>query len=126
MKLAGISISVSNLEESIKYYTEVLGFDFFDIFPTGMGRQAVLTSGSMRISLFETTRIPNGKIFDMSFRSNDIDADIEELKNKGAKVKSVAAQGSIAKVAHIEAPDGLDIAVVQWNEGFEEKENRID
>lgn len=125
MKLAGISISVSNLEESIKYYTEVLGFNFFDIFPTGLGRQAVLTSGKMRISLFETTKIPNGKIFDMSFMSEDIDKDIEELKSKGATVKSIAQQGSIAKVAHIEDPDGLDIAVVQWNDGLEEKENII-
>ena len=54
-----------------------------------------------------------------------IKSHFEELKSKGATVKSIAQQGSIAKVAHIEDPDGLDIAVVQWNDGFEEKENLI-
>lgn len=126
MNLAGISISVSNLEESIKFYTEVMGFHFFDIIPTGLGRQAILTSGKMRISLFETSKIPNGKIFDMSFLSPDIETDIKKLQAKGAIVKTAAQQGSMAKVAHLADPDGVDIAIVQWNDGFEETEDRIE
>lgn len=126
MKLSGISISVKNLEESIAFYTETLGFHFFDIIPTGLGRQAILTSGSMRISLFETQRIPNGTIFDMSLLSQDIDGDVAALKEKGAAVKAIAQQGSIAKVAHVSDPNGVDIAIVQWNEGFEETDDRID
>lgn len=126
MNLAGISISVSNLDESIKFYTEVMGFHFFDIIQTGLGRQGILTSGKMRISLFETTKIPNGKIFDMSFLSMDIDKDVEELQSKGATIKTIAQQGSIAKVAHLADPDGVDIAIVQWNDGFEETESRIE
>lgn len=125
MKLAGISISVKNLEESIDYYTKVLGLNYFDTVNTGLGRQAMLTSGSMRISLFETERIPHGKIFDMSFLSTNIDSDLKELESKGAVVKSAPGQGSIAKVAHLSDPNGVDIAIVEWNEGFEETDDRI-
>lgn len=126
MKLSGISISVKNLEESITFYTETLGFHFFDIIPTGLGRQAILTSGNMRISLFETQRIPNGTIFDMSLLSHDIDSDVAALKEKGVAVKSIAKQGSMARVAHVTDPNGVDIAVVQWNDGFQETNDRID
>lgn len=126
MKIAGISISVKNLEESIEFYTEVMGFNYFDTIETGLGRQAILTSGKMRISLFETDRIPNGKIFDMSVLTNNIDEDLKELEKKGAKIKAAPGKGSIAKVAHVEDPDGVDIALVQWNDGFEETNDRID
>lgn len=125
MKLSGISVSVSNLEESVKFYTENLGFNYFDTVQTGLGRQAILTSGNMRVSLFETNKIPNGKIFDMSFLSKDIDKDVAELEDKGLIIKKPAGQGSIAKVAHFEDPDGVDIALVEWNEGFEETKDQI-
>lgn len=93
---------------------------------TGLGRQAMLNSGGIRVSLFETDRIPNGKIFDMSFLSNDIEADSRKLVENGANLKQVPSQGSIAKVAHFLDPDGVDIALVEWNEGFEEKDSFID
>lgn len=126
MKLSGISISVADLERSIQFYTEVMGFHYFDTVQTGLGRQAILTSGGMRISLFETQRIPNGHIFDMSVLTPDIEAELAALEEKGATVKAPPGQGSIAKVAHLSDPDGVDIALVQWNEGFEETNDRID
>lgn len=126
MKIAGISISVKNLEESVEFYTKVMGFNYFDTVNTGLGRQAMLTSGKMRISLFETDKIPNGKIFDMSVLSKDIEADLKILEEKGAKIKSMPGKGSIAKVAHVQDPDGTDIALVQWNEDFEETSDRIE
>lgn len=126
MKLSGISISVSDLERSIKFYTEVLGFKHFDTFKTGLGRQAFLIKDGMRISLFETQKIPNGKIFDMSFLSRNIEEDTKKMLEQGAKLKAMPGQGSVAKVAHLLDPDGVDIALVEWNEDFEEKDVTID
>lgn len=37
----------------------------------------------------------------------------------------ISGKGSIAKVAHVQDPDGTDIALVQWNDDFEETNDRI-
>lgn len=93
-----IGIAVKNLEESIKYYEEVLGLECYNI--EEVKDQKVKTAffkvGDTKIELLESTdpEGPIGKFIEkkgegihhLAFAVKDIDAQLQKAEEKGIKV----------------------------------------
>ncbi len=98
LKVDHIGIAVSNLEESLKFYTEVLGLTCqgTEVVEEQKVRVAFLPVGDTEVELLESTD-PEGPIArfiekngegiqHLAFRVDDIEAAIAALQEKGVKM----------------------------------------
>jgi lactoylglutathione lyase len=122
-RFAYTGIRVRDLDESIRFYTEVLGMEVVEpaqlTTPT-KGRVATLRSpGSpqlLELNWYEPNTVfgpsyVNGEELDhLAFECHDVDRTVRELESKGAKVRVRPRQ------------IGADIG---WNEAFVEDPNGI-
>ncbi len=97
-KLDHIGIAVNNLDEALKLYSEVLGLELVgtEIVEEQKVRVAFLPVGDTEVELLESTS-PDGPISKfieakgqgiqhLAFKVDDIDAAIEEMKEKGMRM----------------------------------------
>ncbi len=108
-----IGIAVKNLEESIKYYENILGLKCYSIeeIKDQKVRTAFFKVGQTKIELLESTEYdgPIGKFIEkkgegihhIAFHVNDIENSLQEVKKKGIKlIDKTPRKGA----------EGLDIA----------------
>jgi methylmalonyl-CoA/ethylmalonyl-CoA epimerase len=97
-KVDHIGIAVSNLEETLKVYTEILGLKLsgIEVVEDQKVRVAFLPIGDTEIELLESTQ-PDGPIAKfiekkgegiqhIAFRVEDINAALEDMRKKGVRL----------------------------------------
>ena len=97
-KVDHIGIAVSNLEETLKVYTEILGLELsgVEVVEDQKVRVAFLPIGDTEIELLESTQ-PDGPIAKfiekkgegiqhIAFRVEDINAALEDMRKKGVRL----------------------------------------
>lgn len=97
-KVDHIGIAVSNLEETLKVYTEILGLELsgVEVVEDQKVRVAFLPIGDTEIELLESTQ-PDGPIAKfiekkgegiqhIAFRVEDIHAALEDMRQKGVRL----------------------------------------
>jgi len=113
----GITVLVTNLARSIKFYRETLGFYEID---TGSG-SAVLASGDTRLVLRTVHDLsgPAGRLIYLNLEVGDVEAVYQELKGKG--VTFVHGPRPVNRgdklelwAASFHDPDKHNIAITQW------------
>ncbi|GLZ00858.1 VOC family protein [Actinoplanes sp. NBRC 103695] len=113
----GITVLVTNMNRSIDFYRDTLGFFQID---TGTG-SAVLASGDTRLVLRAVHSLsPDiGRLIYLNLEVGDVDAVYEELKTKG--VKFLHGPRPVNRGDKLELwaatfydPDGHNIAITQW------------
>ena len=113
----GILVLVTDLERSVAFYRDVLGFFEID----GGPGSAVLASGDTRVVLrtvYEVAR-DSPRVIYLNLEVGDIDAVYEELKAKGvefAHAPRLVNQGQKLELwsATFKDPDRHNIAISQW------------
>ena len=98
-----IAIATEDLESALSFYREALGIEAThteDLDDRGI-RVAFLPIGDTRIELIQPLRPDSevsgflakrgGGIHHLAFRSDDVDADVNELKEKGIRLTSESA-----------------------------------
>jgi catechol 2,3-dioxygenase-like lactoylglutathione lyase family enzyme len=113
----GITVLVTSLERSVRFYRDVLGF-----FPIDRGSgSAVLASGDTRLVLRTVHELSAdaGRLIYVNLEVGDVDAVYQELKAKG--VSFVHAPRPVNRGDKLELwsatftdPDGHNIAISQW------------
>ncbi len=104
-----IGIAVSNIDEALKYYRDVLGLECYAIeeVPDQKVKTAFLKVGGTKIELLESTdpEGPIGKFIEkkgpgihhLAFAVNDVDKSLSEAESKGVrlidKAKRKGAEG---------------------------------
>jgi catechol 2,3-dioxygenase-like lactoylglutathione lyase family enzyme len=113
----GITILVTDLDRSVGFYRDLLGFFVID---SGAG-SAVLASGDTRLVLRTVDGLSSetGRLIYLNLEVGDVEAVYEELRSKG--VEFVHAPRAVNRGDRLELwsatfldPDGHNIAVTQW------------
>ena len=107
MKAAGVhhvSINTTNVEEAVRFYTDVLGFTARTDRPDFGFPGAWLDVGDQQVHLIEAPAPPNlGQHF--AVRVGDLDATIAELRKQGVEVSDASPVGT-GRQAFLSDPAG--------------------
>jgi catechol 2,3-dioxygenase-like lactoylglutathione lyase family enzyme len=113
----GITVLVTDLDRSIAFYRDMLGFFEID----GGDGNAVLASGDTRLVLRQIPDVSGGnrRVVHLNLEVGDVEVTYEELRGKG--VKFTYAPRAVNKGERLELwaaafqdPDGHGIAITQW------------
>lgn len=125
MRILHSMIRVNNLEESIKFYTQVLGMNLlrekeypegkFSLAFLGYGKEAEETVIELTYN-WDKSEYEHGNAFGhIAIEVDDIYQFCEEIKNKGAKIirDPGPMMGSKLVLAFIEDPNGYKIELIE-------------
>ncbi|MDI6644532.1 MAG: VOC family protein [Methanobacteriaceae archaeon] len=116
MKIKYITIIVEDMSESIKFYTDVMGFEIDSKYDLGPEGNITLLKGEGD-TMVEIIKNPVDKpgLFSIGIEVEDINTKIKELKSKGVKVIMEPTPITVGLLAFIEDPNGARIALIQHN-----------
>ena len=116
MKVKYATIIVEDMDESIKFYTEVMGLGIDSQHNPYPGLTITLLKGEGD-AMIELIKNPTDKIgiFSIGMDVKDINATVKELKSKGAKITMEPIPITVGSLAFIEDPNGVKIALIQHN-----------
>ena len=118
MKFYWCTITVSNMEESLKFYQEIVGLSIDRRFSTGPGMEiAFLGDGETKVELISN---PNHKSsnniegISMGFEVKSVDEMIKLIKDKGLEVHSGPFQPNPhIKFFFVKDPNGISVQFVE-------------
>ena len=118
MKFCWTTLSVKNLEESLKFYQEIVGLEVDRRFPAGPGVEiAFLGAGETKVELIcneEIKDIDFGQHISLGFEVESVDGMIEFIKEKGIAIHSGPFQPNPhVKFFFVTDPNGLKIQFVE-------------
>ncbi|MBC7101132.1 VOC family protein [Methanothermobacter tenebrarum] len=114
MRIKYATIIVNEMDESIKFYTEVMGFKIDSQYDLGSKGMITLLKGEGE-TMLELIKNPVDEpgLFSIGIEVEDVEATIKELKSKGAKITMEPTPITVGLLAFIEDPNGVRIALIQ-------------
>jgi lactoylglutathione lyase len=117
MKVKYATIAVSDMEESIKFYTDVMGFKVdhtLNPYP-GFNITFLVDEGDAMVELVENKNEPqNPRIFLIGMEVDDMDKTAAELIERGVEfTRGPLEVGDGAKLAFLKDPNGVEIELIQ-------------
>ena len=114
MKVKYATIIVEDMDESIKFYTEVMGFEIDSQHNPRPGIAITLLKGEgdAMIELIKNTENETG-LYSVGMDVEDIHTTVEELKSKGAKIIREPVPITVGMLAWLEDPNGVRIGLIQ-------------
>jgi lactoylglutathione lyase len=118
MKFCWSTLTVKNMEESLKFYQEIVGLTIDRRFPAGPGMEiAFLGSGETKVELIynsNDTEIYMGASISLGFEVNSVDEMMAFVTEKGFKIHSGPFEPNPhVKYFFILDPNGLKIQFVE-------------
>jgi len=114
MKVRYATIIVDDMEESIKFYTDVMGFEIYS--QHNLQPRAMITilkgEGDAMIELIKNKEDEIG-FYSVGMDVDDIETTVEELRSKGAKIIMEPRPITVGFLAFLEDPNGVKIALIQ-------------
>lgn len=114
MKVKYATIIVEDMDESIKFYTEVMGLEIDSQHNPQPGATITLLKGEgdAMIELIKNTENETG-LFSVGMDVEDINTTVKELKSKGARITMEPIPITVGTLAFLEDPNGVKIALIQ-------------
>lgn len=123
MDFCWITIHVNDLEESLGFYTGLIGMKVFRRFRSGDDVEIAMLGeeNSTKIELIDEKNYdvkPQNKGFSIGFEVDSLNAAMEYVKNNGIEIKSgpISPNPSI-RFFFIQDPNGIEIQIVE-NKGI--------
>jgi lactoylglutathione lyase len=123
MKIKYTTIAVEDMDESIKFYKEIMGLGVYKQFNPRPGLNITFMKGEGEsiIELIENVENPQNVeeiplkpgLIAVGMEVEDMKTTVEELKSKGAKFTMEPIQTPVEILAFIEDPNGVRIALIQ-------------
>lgn len=113
MKIRYATIIVNDMEESVKFYTEILDFTVDEGFDVPGGKITLLDGeGFAGMELIEHPSYDVG-IYSIGMDVEDINEEIEKLEEKGAEIALRPMPTQVGYMARVIDPNGINIVLVQ-------------
>jgi lactoylglutathione lyase len=118
MKFCWSTIMVKNMNESLKFYQEIVGLNIDRRFQAGPGMEITfLGDGETKVELIHDSKLEEvnlGKDISLGFEINSVDEMITFVKEKGIEIHSGPFQPNPnVKYFYILDPNGLKIQMVE-------------
>jgi len=123
MKIKYTTIAVADMDESIKFYTEIMGLKIDKQFNPRPGLNITFMKGEgesiiVLIEFLENPQNPAENpqkpgLIAVGMEVEDMKTTVEKLKYKGAKFTLEPTQTPVEILAFIEDPNGVRIALIQ-------------
>ncbi|ADL58745.1 glyoxalase/bleomycin resistance/dioxygenase family protein [Methanothermobacter sp. THM-2] len=114
MKIKYITMIVEDMDESVRFYRDVMGFEVDSHYDLGDHGEITLLRGDGE-TMVELIRNPINKqgLFSVGMDVDDLEVTLRELRSRGAKVVMEPTPITVGKLAFIEDPNGVRIALIQ-------------
>jgi glyoxylase I family protein len=122
-KIDHVEITPSDLDRTIKFFTEIFGFTVKmrkKVDSPGLDEVAFLELGNTVLELVKVknpappSSVPQVGYRMMAIEVEDMDKAVEYLKGKGVEISMAPVNLGPSKRAEIKDPDGLSIELRQW------------
>jgi lactoylglutathione lyase len=116
MRIKYATMIVNDMDESIRFYTEVMGFEVdsqYDLGPAGT-ITLLKGEGETQVELIKNPAYEPG-LFSLGMDVEDINTAVKELESKGAKITMEPRPITVGTLAFLEDPNGIRIALIQHN-----------
>jgi predicted enzyme related to lactoylglutathione lyase len=120
MQITGLEfifLEVNNLEESLAFYQDLLGFEVSKHSPESEPPLATLQAGELKISLAQhlETMLKRGRGVSIFIGVANVDDYYEQLRSKGVEVYPPADEGWGGRFITLLDPDKYRLFFVTWN-----------
>jgi lactoylglutathione lyase len=115
MMVKNVAIAVKNMDESAKFYTDVLGMEEVRRFSPQPGLNIALFrgEGEAMVELIENEDDKKG-LFLIGMVVQDMDSEIANLKSKGVELtRGPLGKPGGPRVAFLDGPDGVEIELIE-------------
>ena len=111
-------LEVNNLEESLAFYSELLGFEVSKHTPESEPPMATLQAGNLMISLAQNleTMLKRGRGVSFFICVSDVDVYYEQLRAQGVEVHPPADEGWGGRFITVQDPDKYRLFFVSWTD----------
>jgi len=121
MQITGLEflfLEVNNLEESVAFYRDLLGFEVSKHIPEAEPPLATLHAGGLKISLAQQleTMLKRGRGVSFFIGVANVDDYFAELRAKGVEVYPPADEGWGGRFITLLDPDKYRLFFVTWND----------
>ena len=116
MKVKYATMAVADMDESIEFYTEVMGLEIESRHNPRPGLTITLLKGEgdAMIELIEDKENPRETgLFSVGMEVEDINTTVNELRSKGARITMEPIAITVGTLAFLEDPNGAQIALIQ-------------
>ncbi|MFN2578131.1 MAG: VOC family protein [Pyrinomonadaceae bacterium] len=109
-------LEVNNLEDSVEFYRDVLGFGLDSNNSEAQPPMASVRSGPLRITLVQQleTMLKRGRGVHFVFGVSDVDSFYERLKARDVLVTDPRDEGWGGRFVSLQDPDGYRLFFVTW------------
>jgi catechol 2,3-dioxygenase-like lactoylglutathione lyase family enzyme len=110
-------LEVNNLEESLEFYSQVLGFEIESNHPDAEPPIASVRAGSLRMTLVQQleTMLKRGRGVHFVLGVAAVEDFYETLKARGLEVTEPRDEGWGGRFISLRDPDGYRLFFVTWN-----------
>jgi predicted enzyme related to lactoylglutathione lyase len=121
MQITGLEflfLEVNNLEESLAFYQDLLGFEVSKHSPESEPPLATLQAGELKISLAQhlETMLKRGRGVSFFIGVANVDDYYDQLRSKGVEVYPPADEGWGGRFITVLDPDKYRLFFVTWND----------
>lgn len=117
MKFCWVTINVNNMEESIKFYKDLIGLEILDRFTPYEGVEIVMLgeeNGTMVELISNQTTKLKTKGISIGFKVDSLEKSIETMKNNGVNILTEPVSPSPdLEFYFVEDPNGLEIQLIK-------------
>lgn len=121
VKVQYSTMIVKSLEESVKFYRDVLGFKegYHVDLPNG-GCITIMESEGASVELIENTNFPVG-LYSIGTDVDDIDETIRHIEKNGYQTTGPVIPTTVGKQTFVLDPNGVRICLIEHTDEYKEK-----